>query len=213
MAEPSPLLTEAELKQIEELYDSACERLRRFAFSLPTRPGFSPDRDLVMTAFTEVIKNWGMIKNAQTGKTIGEWDLKHQVAYLEEVCRKLRANEFREWARLTKALPLIVDWLGVGADDPPEAAIGRGALEECKRAIGDMPYMQRTVATMVWLLLMPRPEVAAALGISLAAIRVHLCNALKILRERVGPHLPFPLTEPPLHGRSDEQDEEGGKND
>ncbi|MEV7068939.1 sigma-70 family RNA polymerase sigma factor [Streptomyces collinus] len=168
------------------LFDELYGPMRGFVARLSEGSGLDPssDRDIVMGTFKAALERWDQF---------GTWDEERQKAWLFTVCRNQRIDELRRHRRLRTVLEQVWDADDAMEHSPEKIAVDRIALAKCAAVLRDMPPKQRDVATMEWLLQMPRTEIAEVLGISLGSIRVHLCNARKTLREEVGPYLSFPI--------------------
>ncbi|MFJ7297866.1 RNA polymerase sigma factor [Streptomyces collinus] len=168
------------------LFDELYGPMRGFVARLREGSGLDPssDRDIVMGTFKAALERWDQF---------GTWDEERQKAWLFTVCRNQRIDELRRHRRLRTVLEQVWDADDAMEHSPEKIAVDRIALAKCAAVLRDMPPKQRDVATMEWLLQMPRTEIAEVLGISLGSIRVHLCNARKTLREEVGPYLSFPI--------------------
>lgn len=175
---------------VTALYDDSVERLHRFVSNLPKGPDSSSNHDLVSYAYKSAVENW---------HRISAWDRARQIGWLRQVCRNRRIDELRREVRLSKLIPRMGPDAPVA--DPQSVALDRIALEACEVVIRNMPARQREVAQCAWLLLMSREDIAATLGITRAAVRVHLARARRALEEEVGPHLPFSLNDQGPGGR------------
>ena len=191
-----------EQAQVGALFKECYEPLYKFASWLPqgSGVGISSGRDLVMSAFQEAIEKW---------ERIGAWDLERQRGWLLGVCRNQRRDELRRQARGHALSPQVWIMYESPAANPEQAALARIALDKCAAVLGSMPPKRREVATMAWLLLMPRDEIADVLGMSLGTVRVHLSHARKALEQEVGPYLPFPLNGKPVRDDDDEAGRRG----
>ncbi|MEI5101794.1 sigma-70 family RNA polymerase sigma factor [Streptomyces sp. PmtG] len=193
-------LSAADQARVTALFDACYEPLRRLASGLPegSGVGVSSGRDLVMSAFRAAIENW---------ERIASWDVERQRGWLWHVCRNQRIDELRRQGRFHAVTPQLCTPYESSAANPERTALARIALEKCADVVKRMPPKRREVATMAWLLLMPRDEIGEVLRMSPGTVRVHLYYARKTLQQEVGPHLPFPLRGEPPARFDDEEDE------
>lgn len=98
-------------------------------------------------------------------------------AYISVLAQSLAVNRYRELAR-RKELPLDGD-ADAGADDPQEQIIDRETLIAALKGLDDT---DRRIVIMRHYYSMPHAEIAAAVGLSEAAVRKRLERALKKLR-------------------------------
>ncbi|WP_327328754.1 sigma-70 family RNA polymerase sigma factor (plasmid) [Streptomyces sp. NBC_01210] len=173
--------------RVTALFDELYEPMRRLLSRLREGSGSDPssDRDIVMGAFEAAIENWDEFST---------WDERHQRAWLFTVCRNHRIDELRRRRRLRELLAQVWVLDQTLEENPEQVALDRLALAKCAAVLRSMPRARREVATMEWLLQMPRDEIAKVLGMRPGTIRVHLSHARKTLREEVGPYLSFPVS-------------------
>jgi RNA polymerase sigma-70 factor (ECF subfamily) len=81
---------------------------------------------------------------------------------------------------------VAANWLPDCAPSPEALAAGRQQVEAIWSALAGLSERQRTVFLLHFMEEMSQAEIAAATGISLGAVKVHLFRAVRAVREKLG---------------------------
>jgi len=106
------------------------------------------------------------------------------------------AREFGAWARRIAAHAAVDYWKTSSRDAPlpeeystpqtgPDPVLRREVRDAVRRAFLRLPLRLRAVATLALLEERPHAEIAEALGISVAAVKVRAFRAVRLLREHL----------------------------
>src|ERR1700690_4068894 len=105
-------------------------------------------------------------------------------AWARRIATNLALDQLR---KMRREVPLVVDVADVPRVNP---AIQRETRERIAAAFRDLAPKLRVVATLSLIEDVPHREIAEALGISDAAVRVRLSRAMKFLREQLKEQVP-----------------------
>jgi RNA polymerase sigma factor (sigma-70 family) len=105
-------------------------------------------------------------------------------AWVRRIATNLALDHLR---KMRREVPLMVDTADVARANP---SIQREAREQIAAAFHGLAPKLRIVATLSLIEEVPHREIAEALGISEAAVRVRLFRAMKYLREQLKEQVP-----------------------
>lgn len=165
--------------QVGELYLREADELHKYACSLPTFPGITPE-DLVQTTFHDVILSWKKVSQL-TADERRKW------------LRRILKNKYIDSWRKTRVIDLVPAVLDTEPDPVNTAEIAELsiALRSCWKEIKRMPPRRQIVAFLIWNEGWTTAGVADHLGMEQSTVRGHLKKARMQLRSSVGHLVPF----------------------
>src|SRR5258708_24761441 len=103
----------------------------------------------------------------------------HFAGWLRRIATNVALDHFR---RARPELQVVVE---VGGEEKPDALVQREELGKILRAFGELPARLRIVAQLGLIEEEPYQEIAEALGISLAAVKLRMFRGVRILRKKL----------------------------
>ncbi|MCA9244443.1 MAG: sigma-70 family RNA polymerase sigma factor [Phycisphaerales bacterium] len=166
-------------------FDELVERYQRRAFSVSTRL-LGDAHDALEVCQEAFVRAFSKLDTLEARERFGPW-LMRIVANLSLNRRRDRAAA----ARVGRADANVgeLEANGARARAPHAALDDKELLEELSRAIDRLPTMQRMALTLFAIERMPQKDVAEIMGCSVEAVKWHVFQARKRLRERLADYL------------------------
>ena len=146
-----------------------------FAVALATLGNRADVEDVCQDAFLTALQR---LEDCRQPEHFGAW--------LLQIVRN-RARNFRSYRKVREAAPLELV-KGAASDDPARDAERAELRERLMAALATLPEVQREIVLLHDLEGWCHQDIAAALRMSVAMSRLHLFNARRALRDRLGAH-------------------------
>ncbi len=168
-------------------FDELVERYQRRAFSVSTRL-LGDAHDALEVCQEAFVRAFQKLSTLQERERFGPW-LMRIVANLSLNRRRDRAAAAR-FGRTATREGELEERAAQSHSRSPQAALGdKELLEALSRAIDRLPTMQRMALTLFAIERMPQKDVAEIMQCSVEAVKWHVFQARKRLRERMADYL------------------------